>query len=136
MASAEVVDDIVLPFAIDSLSMRGRLVRLGPAIDRLLERVGLAKFAAHRARDLSGGERQRVALARALANDPEVLLLDEPTSALDPASAEQILALVRTLAEGGLAVCAVTHVAKHAAHLRGPRLVFEHWRLHPLAEPS
>ncbi len=37
-ASATVVDDIVLPFAVESLSIRGRLVRLGPAIDRLLSR--------------------------------------------------------------------------------------------------
>ena len=37
-ASAEVVDDIVLPFAVESLSTRGRLVRLGPAIDLMLKR--------------------------------------------------------------------------------------------------
>lgn len=37
-ASAEAVDDIVLPFAVESLSSRGRLVRLGPAIDQLLKR--------------------------------------------------------------------------------------------------
>src|SRR5262249_2634006 len=37
-ASAEVVDDIVLPFAVESLSVRGRLVRLGPAIDLMLKR--------------------------------------------------------------------------------------------------
>src|SRR5271165_7274064 len=37
-ASAEVIDDIVLPFAVESLSTRGRLVRLGPAIDQLLQR--------------------------------------------------------------------------------------------------
>jgi len=37
-ASAEVIDDIVLPFAVESLSVRGRLVRLGPAIDLLLKR--------------------------------------------------------------------------------------------------
>ena len=36
--SSEAVDDIVLPFAIESLSTRGRLVRLGPAIDSLLKR--------------------------------------------------------------------------------------------------
>jgi molecular chaperone Hsp33 len=36
--SADVVDDIVLPFAVESLSVRGRLVRLGPAIDQLLKR--------------------------------------------------------------------------------------------------
>ena len=37
-ASAEVVDDIVLPFAVESLSTRGRLVRLGASIDLLLKR--------------------------------------------------------------------------------------------------
>jgi molecular chaperone Hsp33 len=37
-ASAKVVDDIVLPFAVEALSTRGRLVRLGPAVDRLLKR--------------------------------------------------------------------------------------------------
>ncbi|HXO01007.1 MAG TPA: Hsp33 family molecular chaperone HslO, partial [Stellaceae bacterium] len=37
-ASAEVVDDVVLPFAVESLSTRGRLVRLGAAIDLLLKR--------------------------------------------------------------------------------------------------
>ena len=37
-ASAEVVDDIVLPFAVESLSVRGRLVRLGPAVDLMLKR--------------------------------------------------------------------------------------------------
>ncbi len=38
IASAKVVDDIVLPFAIEALSIRGRLVRLGPAVDQLLKR--------------------------------------------------------------------------------------------------
>ena len=37
-ASPKVVDDIVLPFAVETLSSRGRLVRLGPAIDQLLKR--------------------------------------------------------------------------------------------------
>jgi molecular chaperone Hsp33 len=37
IASAEVVDDIVLPFAVEALSIRGRLVRLGPAVDQLLK---------------------------------------------------------------------------------------------------
>ena len=38
VASATVVDDIVLPFAVEALSSRGRLVRLGPAVDQLLKR--------------------------------------------------------------------------------------------------
>jgi molecular chaperone Hsp33 len=37
-ASADAVDDMVLPFAVEALSTRGRVVRLGPAIDCLLKR--------------------------------------------------------------------------------------------------
>ena len=37
-ASTTAVDDVVLPFAVEALSTRGRLVRLGPSIDQLLKR--------------------------------------------------------------------------------------------------
>jgi ABC-type multidrug transport system ATPase subunit len=104
--------------------LRG-LTMSADAIDSALERVGLAGFGSRIARELSGGEKQRVALARALANEPAVLLLDEPTSALDPSSARHMLSVVGSLAERGLAVVLVTHIADHAAALEGRRFVFE-----------
>jgi phosphonate transport system ATP-binding protein len=66
---------------------------------QLMERVGIAHYANKRADELSGGERQRVGVVRALMQRPEILLADEPTASLDPKTSEQIMALLRSLAE-------------------------------------
>ena len=74
-----------------------------------LDRVGLAERAHDRAGRLSGGQQQRVAVARALCQRAGVLLADEPVSSLDPAAAEQVMRLLRSLADDGIAVVAVLH---------------------------
>jgi phosphonate transport system ATP-binding protein len=74
-----------------------------------LDRVGLATRAHDRARRLSGGQQQRVAVARALCQRASVLLADEPVSSLDPAAAEQVMRLLRSLADDGMAVVCVLH---------------------------
>ncbi len=75
-----------------------------------LAEVGLAGRDRSWPHELSGGEQQRVAVARALCQRAKVLLADEPVSALDPAASEQVMNLLRSLADDdGLAVAAVLH---------------------------
>jgi len=94
-----------------ALTLRGRSkrkARLEAA--ELLGQVGLSSKAAAYPADLSGGQKQRVAIARALAGDPPVLLADEPTAALDTASGQNVMEILRRLAEErDRAVVMVTH---------------------------
>ena len=62
-----------------------------------LAKVGLAEKADALVSTLSGGEKQRVAIARALMQQARIILADEPVASLDPVTAEQILALLKTL---------------------------------------
>ena len=75
----------------------------------LLARVGLSGKEDAYPRQLSGGQQQRVAIARALALNPKVVLFDEPTSALDPELVDEVLAVIRDLAESGTTLVVVTH---------------------------
>jgi D-xylose transport system ATP-binding protein len=58
---------------------------------------------------LSGGQRQSVAIARSMLGEPRLVLLDEPTAALGVAQTAQVLNLIRTLREQGLAVVVISH---------------------------
>jgi len=58
---------------------------------------------------LSGGQRQTVAIARSVLRQAKLVILDEPTAALGVAQTEQVLRLVRTLADSGVAVIIISH---------------------------
>lgn len=77
--------------------------------DRLLTRIGLSGKADEYPDSLSGGQKQRIAIVRALAMKPAVMLFDEPTSALDPEMVDEVLQLMRELAETGMTMIVVTH---------------------------
>lgn len=92
------------------------------AVDRALERMGIAGIRNRLVGELSGGLRQRALLARALVNEPELLVLDEPTTALDPETRDGFYETIRNLnREKGTTVILITHdsgtIGRHASRL-------------------
>ena len=88
-----------------------------------LEKVGLADKANAYPEQLSGGQQQRVAIARALCMKPKVMLFDEPTSALDPEMINEVLDVMKALANEGMTMVVVTHEMGFAREV-GDRVIF------------
>jgi polar amino acid transport system ATP-binding protein len=74
---------------------------------------------------LSGGQQQRAAIARALCMEPRALLFDEPTSALDPELEQEVVKVIKALAEEGRTMILVTHDMRLAADV-SDHVVFLH----------
>ena len=72
-------------------------------------RVRTMKSVRQKVSSLSGGQRQTVAIARAVLQQAKVVILDEPTAALGVAQTEQVLQLVRRLADAGVGVLIISH---------------------------
>lgn len=89
----------------------------------LLDRVGLSEKLQSYPCELSGGQQQRVSIARALALNPKILFFDEPTSALDPEITNEILRVIRDLAEKKMTMIIVTHEIEFARNV-SDRLIF------------
>ena len=77
--------------------------------DEVLEKVGMLHRKDFYPDQLSGGQQQRVAIARALNMHPKIMLLDEPTSALDPEMVQEVLDVIKSLAETNMTIVMVTH---------------------------
>ena len=90
----------------------------------LLKKVGLENKAKSYPSELSGGQQQRVAIARALAMKPQAMLFDEPTSALDPQVVDEVLLVMKALAEEGMTMIVVTHEMSFAKEVSDQVLFF------------
>lgn len=75
----------------------------------LLKSIGLYDKKDNYPEELSGGQKQRVAIVRSLIMNPEIILFDEPTSALDPEMVEEVLELIKDIANKGMTILIVSH---------------------------
>ncbi|GAB4387187.1 ABC transporter ATP-binding protein [Albidovulum sp.] len=95
------------------------------AARRYLEKVGIGDKCDAYPAQLSGGQQQRAAIARALCMEPTALLFDEPTSALDPELEQEVVKVIKALAEEGRTMLLVTHDMRLAADV-SDHVIFLH----------
>jgi putative ABC transport system ATP-binding protein len=115
----EATENAALPLTLDGVSP----AKAKAQAREWLTKVGLGNRLRSRPDQLSGGQQQRVAIARALVAEPALILADEPTGNLDTHASDEIVALLRQVAdEWGRAVVMVTHDPRLAAY--ADRIVF------------
>lgn len=110
--------------------MRGlpRREAAGRASDVLFE-LGLGEERLRPVGTMSTGQRQRVKLAQAIAADPTLVLLDEPTNGLDPMQREEMLRLVRRVADDlGIHVLLSSHLLEEVERVADSVVILDHGR--------
>ena len=103
---AQISESIYLHTKLNQKQTIERVTELMDKVGLPVSRFGLNLFP----HQLSGGQRQRVMIAMAIACNPDILIADEPTTALDVTVQEQILDLIRDLADSsGMALIMISH---------------------------
>lgn len=102
----------------------------------LLRKVGLPEKDSQYPNQLSGGQQQRVAIARALAMQPTVMLFDEPTSALDPELVNEVISVIRQLAEEKRTMVMVTHEMALAREISSHLIFLDQGKIHAQGTPA
>ena len=92
----------------------------------LLEKMCIADKKDSYPCQLSGGQQQRVSIVRALAMEPDILFFDEPTSALDPELTQEILKVIKELADEHMTMVIVTHEMSFAKEVSNRIIFMEH----------
>lgn len=103
---------------------------------QMLERVGLVEHADKYPSQLSGGQQQRVSIIRTIAMKPSIVLFDEPTSALDPEMVNEVLSMMKELADEGMTMVVVTHEMKFAQKVSNRVLFFDNRNIQEQGTPD
>jgi putative ABC transport system ATP-binding protein len=111
LPALSIFDNVGLPLVLRRLPK----AQIAARVDAALEAVGIADKRDAYPAEVSGGQMQRAAIARAIVHAPAIILADEPTGNLDTVNGENVLRLLRALADDGQAILMATHSAEAAA---------------------
>jgi putative ABC transport system ATP-binding protein len=111
LPALNISDNVGLPLVLRRLPK----AQIAARVEAALVEVGIADKRSAYPAQVSGGQLQRAAIARAIVQGPAIILADEPTGNLDTANGENVLRLLRALADGGQAILLATHSAEAAA---------------------
>ena len=93
------------------------------AVDQIAQDLEMVEYIDRPVGKYSRGMKQKVSLARSIIHHPDVMLFDEPTSALDPEMVNEVLDVIKELADEGMTMMIVTHEMGFAKEV-GTRLLF------------
>jgi putative ABC transport system ATP-binding protein len=111
VASLTIRENVALPLELDGIPAKDVAVQ----VEAALEEMSISEIAHRHPDQVSGGQRQKAAVARSFIGERKILLADEPTGALDSRNSEEVIRLIRSKVDQGLAGVLVTHDAKIAA---------------------
>ena len=121
-----VFDNVALPLRVRGIGE----AKIKTLVDKVLEWVGLAKYAGANPKSLSGGQQQRVSVARAIIIQPAILLADEPTGNLDDENATRLMELFIQMNKiFGTTIILATHSRKLMDTYKFPVIHVENHRL-------
>jgi ABC-2 type transport system ATP-binding protein len=109
--------------------LAGGLDRSKPAIDPILDEVGLLDRAGDAVGAFSKGMQQRLGLGVALLGSPALVVLDEPTSALDPVGRADVRAIIRRARDAGTTVFLNSHLLTEVERVCDRVAIVDHGRV-------
>lgn len=133
-----VFDNVALPLRVRNISEE----KIKKLVSKVLEWVGLGKYANSNPMELSGGQQQRVSVARAIIIQPSILLADEPTGNLDEENASRLMELfIQMNKTFGTTIILATHSKKIMETYKYPIITVENHRIsfsgiHPTPPPE
>ena len=133
-------DEFSLPLLVKDILLSGRYPyqsffrkyssRDYEIFEKTVERFALADYVDRNKQTLSGGERKKVLLASAFIQDVPLILLDEPLNFLDPASAMQVIKMLKEMHDQGKTIVLVSHLIQYFFPQANKMLALKNGKIH------